>query len=69
MICNQRRRKDLFIDLSDESKFTYVKRVFDERSDFSFSPENFIITSDEVNAILFITVGHCMANAGRNTLF
>ena len=31
VIFNRRRRKGLFIDLSNESKFTYVKRVFDER--------------------------------------
>ena len=34
-----------------------------------FSPENSTIASGEVNTILFITVGHSMANAGRDSLF
>ena len=64
MICNRRRRKGLFIDLSNEYKLTYVKRVFDERRDFIFSPENSTIASGEENTFLIITVGSALLKRG-----
>ena len=68
--------KGLFIDVSNEYKFTYVarwvgseKRVFDERWRFIFPEKTqwVIMTtaSDEVNTILFITV--CAVYGSRRT--
>ena len=58
-----RRRKGLTIDLSNE----YIDLHMFKAKFLFFFPENSTIASGEVNTILFITVGHSMANAGRNT--
>ena len=70
--CNRRiclclRKK--YLDLSNDYKFTYVKRVFWRALKLSFnffSPENSIIASGEVNTILHLSPSAC-SMARRNT--
>ena len=70
--CNQRiclclRKK--YLDLSNDYKFTYVKRVFWRALKLSFnffSPENSIIASGEVNTTLHLSPSAC-SMARRNT--